>query len=58
MRKFIDMGYHNVQFNFRLDSTRIGEILQGQTPSRNSRSLSVTSSPRRITSTTDAWNPQ
>ena len=39
------MGYHNVQFNFRLDPTRIGEILQGQTPSRNGGSLNVTPPP-------------
>ena len=44
-RKFVDMGYHNVQFNFRLDPTRIGEILQGQTPSRNGGSFSVTPPP-------------
>lgn len=44
-RKFVDMGYHNVQFNFRLDETRIGEIFQGQTPSRNGGPLSVTEPP-------------
>lgn len=44
-RKFVEMGYHNAQFNFRLDPTRIGEILQGQTPSRNNGTLSVTDPP-------------
>lgn len=44
-RKFVDMGYHNVQFNFRLDPTRMGEIFQGQTPSRNNGTLSVTDPP-------------
>jgi len=44
-RKFIDMGYHNAQFNFRLDPTRIGEIYQGQTPSRNGGTLNVTPPP-------------
>lgn len=31
-RKFGEMGYHNAQFNFRLDPTRIDEIFQGQIP--------------------------
>lgn len=44
-RKFVDMGYHNAQFNFRLDPTRIGEIFQGQTPSRNGGTLQVTPPP-------------
>lgn len=44
-RKFVDMGYHNSQFNFRLDPTRIGEIFQGQTPSRNGGNLAVTDPP-------------
>lgn len=44
-RKFVDMGYHNVQFNFRLDQTRIGEIFSGTTPSRNGGTLSVTPPP-------------
>ncbi|SDD50516.1 Mn-containing catalase [Paenibacillus sp. UNCCL117] len=44
-RKYIDRGYHNVQFNFRLDKTRIGEIFQGQSPSRNGEPLSVTEPP-------------
>jgi Mn-containing catalase len=45
-RKYVDMGYHNAQFNFRLDPTRIGEIFQGQTPSRNGGNLAVTEPPK------------
>jgi Mn-containing catalase len=45
-RKFVEMGYHNTQFNFRLDPTRIGEILQGQVPSRNGREMTVTDPPQ------------
>jgi len=45
-RKYVDLGYHNVQFNFRLDETRIGEIFQGESPSRNSGTLSVTPPPK------------
>jgi len=44
-RKFVEMGYHNTQFDFRLDSHRMGEIFQGQTPSRNGGDLSVTPPP-------------
>lgn len=44
-RKYVDMGFHNVQFNFRLDPTRIGEIFQGQTPSRNNGTLSIVDPP-------------
>jgi Mn-containing catalase len=44
-RKFIDMGYHNAQFNFRLDPTRIGEIFQGESPSRNKGELRVIDPP-------------
>ncbi|MGN7313380.1 manganese catalase family protein [Alkalicoccobacillus gibsonii] len=44
-RKFVDMGYHNMQFNFRLDPTRIAEVVKGQTPSRNGGELSVTPPP-------------
>ncbi|GAA3321410.1 hypothetical protein GCM10020331_037140 [Ectobacillus funiculus] len=25
-RKYVEMGFHNAQFNFRLDDTKIGEI--------------------------------
>ncbi|OAH58605.1 catalase [Domibacillus aminovorans] len=45
-RKYVDMGYHNSQFNFRLDQTRISEIFQGQTPSRNKGTLTVTDPPK------------
>lgn len=44
-KKFVDLGYHNTQFNFRLDSTKIGEVLQGQTPSRNGGEYTVTPPP-------------
>lgn len=44
-RKYVEMGYHNVQFNFRLDSTKMGEILQGKTPSRNRGELHVVNPP-------------
>ena len=44
-RRFVDLGYHNVQFNFRLDETRMAEILHGQTPSRNGGEFSVTPPP-------------
>lgn len=45
-RKYVEMGYHNAQFNFRLDPTRIGEIFQGQSPSRNDGTLSVVDPPK------------
>lgn len=45
-RKYVEMGFHNAQFNFRLDETKIGEIFQGQTPSRNGGMLSVTEPPK------------
>lgn len=45
-RKYVEMGYHNAQFNFRLDQTRISEIFQGQTPSRNKGTLTVTDPPK------------
>lgn len=44
-RKYVDMGFHNAQFNFRLDNTRIGEVFNGKTPSRNGGSLEVTPPP-------------
>lgn len=44
-RKYVEMGYHNTQFNFRLDMTRMGEILQGQTPSRNGEEYTVSDPP-------------
>ncbi len=45
-KKFIDMGYHNSQFNFRLDPTRVQEIFQGQSPSRNGGQVQVTPPPQ------------
>lgn len=44
-RKFVEKGYHNTQFNFRLDQTRMGEVLQGQTPSRNGGEYTVSPPP-------------
>jgi len=44
-RKYVELGYHNAQFNFRLDNTRIGEIFQGTTPSRNGGELAVIAPP-------------
>ncbi|MCC2931944.1 manganese catalase family protein [Bacillus sp. LBG-1-113] len=44
-RKYVELGYHNVQFNFRLDETRIAEIFQGKSPSRNGGELRVTEPP-------------
>jgi Mn-containing catalase len=44
-RKFVEMGYHNIQFNFRLDDTRIAEVYQGASPSRNKGQLLVTPPP-------------
>ncbi|MCP8969396.1 manganese catalase family protein [Ectobacillus ponti] len=45
-RKYVEMGFHNTQFNFRLDPTRIGEIYSGTTPSRNGGELMVTEPPQ------------
>ncbi|MBB6695917.1 manganese catalase family protein [Cohnella xylanilytica] len=45
-RKYVDLGYHNAQFNFRLDPTRIHEIFQGESPSRNGGLLAVTEPPQ------------
>jgi Mn-containing catalase len=44
-KKYVDMGFHNAQFNFRLDETLIGQIFSGQTPSRNGQELQVTNPP-------------
>lgn len=44
-RKYVELGYHNAQFNFRLDETRIGEIFQGTSPSRNGGELQVIEPP-------------
>ncbi|MFL6559947.1 MAG: manganese catalase family protein, partial [Bacillus sp. (in: firmicutes)] len=45
-RKYVEMGFHNAQFNFRLDETLIGQIFQGQTPSRNGGTLQVVPPPQ------------
>ncbi|MCM3215940.1 manganese catalase family protein [Niallia taxi] len=45
-RKYVDLGFHNAQFNFRLDPTRIGEIFQGESPSRNKGELKVIEPPQ------------
>jgi len=42
-KKYIDMGFHNAQFNFRLDETL---LFQGESPSRNSGQLQVTNPPK------------
>ena len=44
-RKYIDAGLNNVQFNFRLDPTRIAEIFSGTSPSRSGGNLSVIDPP-------------
>lgn len=45
-RKFVDMGYHNMLFDFRLDHCRMNEIFQGKSPSRNGGTLQVTQPPK------------
>ncbi|HEY4553494.1 MAG TPA: manganese catalase family protein [Bacillaceae bacterium] len=45
-RKYVEMGFHNAQFNFRLDPTRIAEIFSGQSPSRNDGELKVVDPPQ------------
>ena len=45
-RKYVDMGFHNAQFNFRLDPTLISQVFQGESPSRNSGELHVTEPPK------------
>ncbi|HZG73756.1 MAG TPA: manganese catalase family protein [Chondromyces sp.] len=45
-RKYVEMGFHNAQFNFRLDQTLIGEIFQGESPSRDDGTLQVTDPPQ------------
>ncbi|WP_340463339.1 manganese catalase family protein [Paenibacillus glucanolyticus] len=44
-KKYVDMGFHNAQFNFRLDNTRIAEIFSGKSPSRNGGELEITDPP-------------
>ena len=45
-RKYVELGYHNAQFNFRLDQTRIAEVFQGESPSRNDGNLFVSEPPK------------
>lgn len=44
-KKYVDLGYHNAMFNFRLDNTQIQQIFQGETPSRNGGELHVVNPP-------------
>ncbi|SET60353.1 manganese catalase family protein [Paenibacillus sp. NFR01] len=45
-RKYVEIGYHNVQFNFSLDPNRMAEILNGPSPSRNKGEYQVTPPPQ------------
>ncbi|KZE64750.1 catalase [Fictibacillus phosphorivorans] len=45
-KKYVDMGFHNAQFNFRLDDTLIGEVFQGESPSRDGGTLQVVPPPK------------
>lgn len=45
-RKYVEAGFHNAQFNFRLDNTLIAEIFSGKSPSRNGGNLTVTEPPQ------------
>ncbi len=40
-RKYIDKGFNNIQFNFALDENLIGEIINGESPSRDSGKMSA-----------------
>jgi Mn-containing catalase len=44
-KKFVDMGFHNALFNFRLDQDLTGEIFNGQSPSRNGGDLQILQPP-------------
>jgi Mn-containing catalase len=44
-RKYVEMGFHNAQFNFRLDDTLMGQIFQGESPSRADGTLQVVPPP-------------
>ncbi|SDM63466.1 Mn-containing catalase [Paenibacillus jilunlii] len=44
-RKFVDLGYHNAQFNFSMEPNRMGEIFQGTSPSRSKGTLEVVPPP-------------
>lgn len=45
-RKYVEMGFHNAQFNFRLDDTLMGQIFQGESPSRDDGNLQVVPPPQ------------
>jgi Mn-containing catalase len=40
------MGFHNAQFNFRLDETLMGQIFHGQSPSRYDGTIKVEPPPQ------------
>ncbi|ALC90307.1 catalase [Bacillus sp. FJAT-18017] len=40
-KKYVEMGFHNAFFNFRLDDTLVAEIFSGKSPSRNDGELQV-----------------
>lgn len=40
-KKYVDRGFHNAQFNFRLDQSLTSQIFQCGSPSRNSGTLQV-----------------
>lgn len=44
-RKYLERGWNNVQFNFRMDPTRIAEVFQGPSPGRHGGDLSVVQPP-------------
>lgn len=44
-KKFVDMGFHNALFNFRLDQDLTAEVFSGQTPSRNGGELQILQPP-------------
>ncbi|TYP79759.1 manganese catalase family protein [Paenibacillus methanolicus] len=44
-RKYVDMGFNNALFNFRLDDTRIAEVFNGESPSRSGGQLQVVPPP-------------
>jgi Mn-containing catalase len=44
-RKYVEKGFHNAQFNFRLDDTKIAEVFKGESPSRNGGTLEVVPPP-------------
>ncbi|WP_147532843.1 manganese catalase family protein [Bacillus marasmi] len=45
-RKYVEMGFNNAQFNFRLDETLMGQIFQGESPSRADGELKVVPPPQ------------